>query len=279
MAARAFSAYVEDQLAEQNTSSEFLSFGSEGRFVLPIPEFPHPFPQGDERKAINEAFDTFFKTVRTREGEDGNVALFQRRTRDSVTIPVAGKKADLDAIIKVTRRAWRGAPEIVAVDGFADLPPTQQKKARKEGSDGSDIVAAWHDGKAWLVRSHPALATRQGIEEALFHEVWGHYGLRMVFGKDTMRALTRMATAMGGIPGILRYAKKYDIDLSTYVKGFRGNDALSRGERQAMLLDELAAHIAQHGTDHEAAPARVPGRAQGVAAGSWVPRPFTHERP
>ncbi len=146
--------------------------------------------------------------VKKREDEQGNVALFQRRAAGSVVAPRRRfSKAELDAIIKITTGAWRSAPPIVPVNDFAALPPKLQQDAFEQGSDGSDIMAAWHEGTACLVRSHKSLWTRRGVEEALFHEIWGHYGLRALFGKDTRRALTRMAKAMGGTPGIRRYAR------------------------------------------------------------------------
>lgn len=77
MLARAFSSYVEDKLSDRGITSNFLSYGSEHRFVLPIPELPRPFPGGKEREAINAAFDAFFQMVQTKE-EGGKVMLFSR---------------------------------------------------------------------------------------------------------------------------------------------------------------------------------------------------------
>lgn len=118
MAARAFSAYVEDKLDEQGRSSDFLSYGSEGRFILPIPELPHPFPQGEERKAIDAAFDTFLQTVKTRETEGGNVALFSRdAAKEAPRAPSKGGSAAAEATPAAGRA---GAGKSVADDASRD---------------------------------------------------------------------------------------------------------------------------------------------------------------
>ena len=71
MAARAFSAYVEDRLLEKGATSDFLSYGADnnllGYRLLNI----RPFPEGVERKAINELFDTFFGELKNRETDKG----------------------------------------------------------------------------------------------------------------------------------------------------------------------------------------------------------------
>ena len=62
LAARAFSAYVEDKLEGQKRRSDYLSFGSNGVHYANSPA--NPFPEGEERKAINEKFDALFEALR-----------------------------------------------------------------------------------------------------------------------------------------------------------------------------------------------------------------------
>ena len=59
MLARAFSSFVEDSAQEKGYTTDFLSYGSDNRLIL----FGKPFPEGKERKAINQAFRDFFKVV------------------------------------------------------------------------------------------------------------------------------------------------------------------------------------------------------------------------
>ncbi|WP_275272283.1 LPD1 domain-containing protein [Limnobacter sp. P1] len=68
--ARAFDAYLTDRLAERAQVNSYLSHtGRDGPTV----------PQGQERKAINTAFDALVGEFKTRE-EDGGVVLFNRET-------------------------------------------------------------------------------------------------------------------------------------------------------------------------------------------------------
>lgn len=83
MAARAFSAYVEDKLQEQGRASEFLSYGSDNN----LPEYRlfnvRPFPAGDERAMIDGLFDQFFSHLQTQETEKGTM-LFSPRKQSTV---------------------------------------------------------------------------------------------------------------------------------------------------------------------------------------------------
>jgi hypothetical protein len=78
MGARAFSAYIEDKVNELGNKSDFLSYGSDNwRYMLLGIK---PFPEGEERAAINADFDHLFKTFKTKETDKG-VALFSRSDR------------------------------------------------------------------------------------------------------------------------------------------------------------------------------------------------------
>ncbi len=82
MIARAFSAYIEDKIDARGNKSDFLSYGSDNR----LPEYRmwglKPFPEAEERIAINQALDTLFSTLETRETEKGT-ALFASPTPEN----------------------------------------------------------------------------------------------------------------------------------------------------------------------------------------------------
>jgi hypothetical protein len=77
LAARAFSAYVEDKAGQGDGRSDFLVYGANNAML----EFRllniRPYPEGAEREAINAAFDHFFETVKTKETNKG-VLMFSR---------------------------------------------------------------------------------------------------------------------------------------------------------------------------------------------------------
>lgn len=77
MAARAFQAYLEDKAKESGARNDFLTYGT--HTVVPTPwGWKRPFPQGEERAAINAAFDKFVSQLKTKETDKG-VALFSRK--------------------------------------------------------------------------------------------------------------------------------------------------------------------------------------------------------
>ena len=84
MAARAFQGYVEDKIAEQGGTSRFLNYGPANASILTPWGFKRPFPSGQERVAINEAFDGFIKTLQTREDDAGNVPCTSPTPRSTV---------------------------------------------------------------------------------------------------------------------------------------------------------------------------------------------------
>lgn len=71
MAARAFQGYVEDKIAAQGARSPFLNYAPENVGILTPWGAKRPYPYGQERKAINEAFDQFVSVLQTRETDKG----------------------------------------------------------------------------------------------------------------------------------------------------------------------------------------------------------------
>ena len=61
MAARAFSAYLQDRLAEQQRQNDYLAYSTQGGKSR-VGEVA--YPQGEERQLVNAAFDALFKALR-----------------------------------------------------------------------------------------------------------------------------------------------------------------------------------------------------------------------
>ena len=58
IAARAFQAYVEDKLQSMGRKNDYLSAFADNKYYKdPIFGNTYPFPEGEERKAINASFD------------------------------------------------------------------------------------------------------------------------------------------------------------------------------------------------------------------------------
>lgn len=77
MAARAFQGFIEDKVQESGGYSPFLNFGPESASILTPWGWKRPFPHGEERRAINKAFQNLVDILQTKETDQGT-ALFSR---------------------------------------------------------------------------------------------------------------------------------------------------------------------------------------------------------
>ena len=71
MAARAFSSYIEDTLAEQGRKNDYLAYAADNKF------YPdgNPYPEGEERKRINAAFKQLFEVIKENNAIEKAVAI------------------------------------------------------------------------------------------------------------------------------------------------------------------------------------------------------------
>lgn len=71
MAARAFSSYIEDTLAEQGRKNDYLAYAADNKFY----DGDKPYPEGEERKRINAAFKKLFEVIRENNAIEKAVAI------------------------------------------------------------------------------------------------------------------------------------------------------------------------------------------------------------
>jgi len=205
MAARAFSAYVEDRLAARGDRSDFLSFGSNNDMPVFRMFNIRPFPEGAEREAIDAAFDRFFAVLQTRE-DDGRTVMF---SRGSATRGMPIKR--LTGIVAGIRSRWANAPDIEVVASAADLPQRVRAEIGMQEAGGAEAPpqGVYWNGTVYLVADQ--LATEGAVVETLLHEALGHYGLRGVFGERLNGILDRVALAR---PQRMREkARDYGLDI------------------------------------------------------------------
>lgn len=80
MAARAFQAYVEDKMSESGRKNDYLSVFADNKYYNdPIFGQQRPFPEGDERKRINESFDRLMSVILARKTLTKAAGLFCTR--------------------------------------------------------------------------------------------------------------------------------------------------------------------------------------------------------
>lgn len=203
MAARAFSAYVEDKVLEQGGKSDFLSYGSSNGFYAMYGV--RPFPAGAERTEINSSFDKLFAELKTKETDKG-ISLFSREggQRSKFGFDVD----ELQPIVDQISSTWKNAPKINVVQTVDDLP----------FDTPSDVRGAYYKKQVYLVAAN--LRNRAEAEAVLLHETLGHAGLNGLFGNDLAPALRSIAMKNRKIAEAAAVWRKNNTD----IKGKRTDD-------------------------------------------------------
>lgn len=184
MGARGFEAFIMDKIAERAGRSDYLVYGAENRYYALMGM--RPYPEGDERKRINEAFTKLFQTIQTKDDDLGNVAMFRRDEGVSGGMSVEAARKIIDA--KVAK--WKNAPRVVVVATPQDLP--------MQAPD--DANGVYHQGTVYIVAG--AHRSPGQVLRTLAHEAVAHYGLRGMLGDGYKKFLAQMQMAikMGNKP-------------------------------------------------------------------------------
>ena len=158
-------------------------------------------------------------------------------------------RVDLDELIVGKVENWRGIglDRIIAVDSWVQLPEQILADARKKGFHPGLIEGVVNQGRVYLVRS--ALRNRDHAERVLFHEGYGHIGVRIALEGRPTEALNDLWSKLNGLAGVAKLAKKRQVGdgvtawdrLQPYVRGTQ-EDVTAR---RAQIMDELIAFLAQ----------------------------------
>lgn len=193
MAARAFSAYVEDKVSEQGNKSDFLSYGSNNNQIEYRMLQMRPFPEGAERAAINEAFDKLFQVLDTRETDRG-VALFRRgESANQIQQDSSQSIANVKEWIAPVESRLTNIPEIRVVYDASEIPGVAESlKSTQDKADAGDSIAqnavrnndlhpiegVYANGQVWLVAK--SLTNRARALRVLAHEAVGHLSVEQM---------------------------------------------------------------------------------------------------
>jgi hypothetical protein len=154
-------------------------------------------------------------------------------------------QVELDAVVNRISAAWRNAPDIVTVPRFDGLPLAIREAAYQQGAKPTEIHAVYHQKKVYLVANQ--FSSAKEVEQALFHEVLGHYGMRQLLGDKFQQSMNDLYQQIGGKKGFEQLLAQYGLTdrLKAYQDGTR---LLNAKQRNALLMDELLAHIAEKET-------------------------------
>ena len=128
--------------------------------------------------------------------------------------------------------------DIVLDASFADLPLAVQRA--NTGRDGKQhtVQGVFHDGRIHVVADE--ISSVEELEAVILHELYGHRGLRALFGDDIYNALNRLARGLGArrmaqISRKQTVPEKMRAAAAEQRKGTRG----AEGQRQAPVISDI----------------------------------------
>lgn len=127
--ARAFSSYIEDKLIAQGRRSDYLSYGSDNKLYA-FSGFA-PFPDGDERKLINEKMDALFNALK----EAGIMTAAKLKPKKAFKKPPEPKAAEEPKPAKKAKAAKKAIKAGAAAKSPAEKPAKApaRKTVKKPG--------------------------------------------------------------------------------------------------------------------------------------------------
>ncbi|AFV85286.1 LPD38 domain-containing protein [Alteromonas mediterranea] len=134
-----------------------------------------------------------------------------------------------------------GKNYVSVVSTYDDLPTDIKYAAKAQGAE-YQVKGVFHKGKVHVVLDQHTSAL--DMETTLFHEAYGHLGIKNLFGDDITKKLNSLFIANGGLKGLRETAKRHGINLEQYIKGLDGTN-MPQEVKNRVLMDELLAHMQQ----------------------------------
>lgn len=128
---------------------------------------------------------------------------------------------------------------------FSSLPASLLAALQQSTKAGGDEIGGiYFQGKVYLILDN--IHDAANLEEVLFHEAYGHYGPRILFGQDYVQRYQELLQRLGGWDGYSKIEAKYGLTES--LRPYH-DDTVGASDTRRMLtmMDELMAHIAQQG--------------------------------
>lgn len=166
MSARAFQGYVEDKIAAKNARSPFLNYGPENVSILTPYGVKRPFPSGEERVAINQAFDNLIGGLQTEKTETGQ--RLYSRAQDNVQSGQTPEQVR-EALVK---RFGEKTISSLERRGLLDIVSTV---------DEPGVEGFYQNGRVTLVANN---LNETSIIPTFLHELGGHGGFQNIMSEE-----------------------------------------------------------------------------------------------
>jgi hypothetical protein len=210
--ARAFETYVMDALSDRQRESLYLSGLVDGEGWRDWAESTGksiPYPAGDERLAMQQAFQAMVDTIQTREDDAGNVAMFRRGD-----LTPRQRTERVQEVVDLITGTWAAPPTVKVVWDLQDPAVDERIRAedsrqRRNGAAGTPQAVYFRD-TVYIVSS--VASSPEDVARSLFHESLGHAGLRAAFG-DALTPMLRQMAALNR-PAVAAKAKEYGLNMA-----------------------------------------------------------------
>lgn len=189
-------------------------------------------------------------TIKPDPDTDTGIAMFKRSVASvgGVSTKITAGQ-EVEFIRKLNLKLLGTGNTVHLVKTFGDLPVNVQKV-----SSPGDMGITFDRGDVYIIQDN--IHSAEDFEATVIHELYGHIGLRSLFGADLYSRLHKLSLSLGDTK-IGELIKKYKLDANGYVKfasNIIGNDKMNRkagGQdqlRKAWLMEEVLAHIAENET-------------------------------
>ncbi|MBT9494948.1 MAG: PLxRFG domain-containing protein, partial [Paucibacter sp.] len=207
LSARSFESYVIAKLQDQSAANDYLAnvvspdswgaieslrAGALGEPVAPS----YPYPLADEMPGLRAGFDEFFQAVEARASDDGNVALLSRGEGGGVDA------SELRKTLEPLTKSWAAGPAggVHVVQSVDDLPARLSEGIKSVGAEET-VRAMFVPSSSTVYLVADNLTSIEEAQTALFHEVYGHLGLRAFLGDQYADVMGRMRDANRKLAG------------------------------------------------------------------------------
>lgn len=231
-----------------------------------------PFPQQAEYEQKGDRLSELTKELAAESTPSAAPSVLRNTDANPGAVDGVVSRVEADAFLAGFLSRFPGAPEMVVLNTFDQLPPEVQANAKQQNSDERSTKGVFHRGKVYLVvGNHSSMAD---FEATVFHEVLGHAGVRAMLGPDFVQKLNQVFIGLGGQGGLVRIMNRRGLGdtMQRYIRGilqaqqydadaFRqaaaGGDPTARriwtdAMAKAVLTEEVFAHIAEQIQDRPA---------------------------
>jgi len=133
----------------------------------------------------------------------------------------------------------------IAIVPYAKLPEPVRSAAERQAGEQAESTtqAVYWNRTCYLVEG--AFASDRDVERAIFHEYFGHFGLRVRFQRDLESVLDDLFERAGGREGVLALAEAQGIPLREVARDLDSDTRMTDRQRRWALMDELLARMAE----------------------------------